>query len=54
MYFRDLAPNAVKTVPLDLVATIPGEYQAPASSAYLYYNDEHNTWRPGLAVKITR
>jgi hypothetical protein len=54
VYFRDLAPNAVKTVPLDLVATIPGEYQAPASSAYLYYNDEHKTWRPGLAVKITR
>jgi hypothetical protein len=31
---------------------VPGEYTAPASSAYLYYTDEHKTWQPGVAVKI--
>lgn len=52
VYFRDLKPSETKTVPLDLVAMVPGEYTAPASSAYLYYTDEHKTWQPGVAVKI--
>ncbi|MEW5851406.1 MAG: MG2 domain-containing protein [Myxococcota bacterium] len=53
LYFRDLKPAEQKTIPLDLVATVPGDYTAPASSAYLYYNDEHKTWAPALTVRIT-
>ena len=36
LYFDGLAPNAVVDVPLDLVATVPGEYRASASSGYLF------------------
>jgi hypothetical protein len=43
-YYRALAPNAVKQINLDLKAELPGEYEAPASSAYLYYTNEHKKW----------
>ncbi|MBL0311056.1 MAG: hypothetical protein IPP77_15735 [Bacteroidetes bacterium] len=43
-YFRALAPNAKKQINLDLKAEIPGEYEAPASNAYLYYTAEHKNW----------
>ena len=53
LYFRDMKPGEVKQVPIDLVANIPGEFTGPASSAYLYYNDEHRTWTDPLAINIT-
>ena len=43
-YYRSLAPNAQKQINLDLKAEIPGEYDAPASSAYLYYTSENKDW----------
>ncbi|MBP6731051.1 MAG: hypothetical protein KA149_03275 [Chitinophagales bacterium] len=43
-YYRSLAPGQQKQVNLDLKAEIPGEYDAPASSAYLYYTSEHKNW----------
>jgi hypothetical protein len=52
LYFRDMKPSESKTIPLDLVASVPGEYTGPASSAYLYYTDEHKVWAPALKVKI--
>jgi hypothetical protein len=52
LYLRDMKPSEVKTIPLDLLATVPGTYLAPSSSAYLYYTNEHKTWRDGLAVQI--
>jgi hypothetical protein len=53
LYFRDMKPTEVKHVPIDLVATVPGKYTGPASSAYLYYTDEHKYWADALAVEIT-
>jgi hypothetical protein len=44
VYYRGLAPKAVKEIILDLKAEMPGEYDAPASSAYLYYTNEYKTW----------
>jgi hypothetical protein len=44
VYYRGLAPKAVKEINLDLKAEMPGEYDAPASSAYLYYTNEFKTW----------
>jgi uncharacterized protein YfaS (alpha-2-macroglobulin family) len=44
VYYRCMAPNAVKEINLDLKAEMPGEYDAPASSAYLYYTNELKTW----------
>lgn len=52
LYFRDLKPSEEKTIPIDLVATVPGSYTGPASSAYLYYNDEKKDWAPELKVDI--
>jgi len=54
LYFRQLKPNQTRTIPITLVATVPGAYTAPASSAYLYYTDEHKTWANPVVVKITK
>jgi hypothetical protein len=43
-YFRNMAPNEKKEINLDLKAEMPGEFDAPASSAYLYYTNEYKCW----------
>ena len=43
-YFRHLDANAVKTIHLDLKADVPGEFEASASSAYLYYSNDAVVW----------
>ena len=53
LYFRDLKPGEVKKLALDLVATVPGRYTSPASSAYLYYNDSDKSWAAPLVINIT-
>ncbi|HEY1098223.1 MAG TPA: A-macroglobulin complement component, partial [Myxococcota bacterium] len=53
LYFRDLAPKAVHEIPIDLIAQVPGNYTAPASTAYLYYTDEHKVWAPALQTDVT-
>jgi hypothetical protein len=52
LYFRALAPNAVKDVPLELMATVPGTFTAPASRAYLYYTAEHKFWVEPTTVTV--
>lgn len=52
LYFRDLKPSAKHEIPLDLVATVPGEFSGPASAAYLYYTDDQKFWAPGVSVRI--
>jgi uncharacterized protein YfaS (alpha-2-macroglobulin family) len=52
LYWRALRASQTVSVPLSLVAAIPGRYTAPASRAYLYYTDEHKTWVPGLVATI--
>ena len=44
IYYRGLGPKAVKEINLDLKAEMPGVYDAPASSAYLYYTNEYKCW----------
>ena len=53
LYFRSLAPEAVKEIPLELVAMVPGTYQGPASQTYLYYSDDRKHWDAGVKVQIT-
>jgi uncharacterized protein YfaS (alpha-2-macroglobulin family) len=53
LYLRDMKPSEVKALPLDLVATVPGRYVAPASSAYLYYTDDQKAWVAGLTAEVT-
>ncbi|MEZ4959711.1 MAG: carboxypeptidase regulatory-like domain-containing protein [Saprospiraceae bacterium] len=43
-YFRQMEAGEVKNIHLDLKADLPGEYEAPASSAYLYYSNDAVVW----------
>ncbi|HET9622346.1 MAG TPA: MG2 domain-containing protein [Kofleriaceae bacterium] len=52
LYWRALAPAAKKDIALDLLATVPGHYEAPASSAYLYYTAEDKAWAPAVTVDV--
>jgi hypothetical protein len=52
LYFRDMEPEELRSVPIDLVAAVPGTYTGPASSAYLYYTNEHKDWAEPLRVTI--
>ncbi len=52
LYWRGLSPKETRTVTLSLTATIPGEYTAAASSAYLYYNDAEKGYVEGGKVNI--
>jgi hypothetical protein len=54
LYFRALPPKAHKELALDLVATVPGQYTGPASSAYLYYTAEHRAWASPVQVRVDR
>lgn len=51
-YFRQMAPQEVKTIHLDLKADVPGMFKAPASSAYLYYTNEYKDWQTGEHILI--
>ena len=52
LYYRQMKPSETRTINLDLKADIAGTYDAPASSAYLYYTDEHKTWTALDRVQI--
>ncbi len=52
LYYRQMKPSETRTINLDLKADIAGSYDAPASSAYLYYTDEHKVWTALDRVEI--
>lgn len=54
VYYRGMGPSAVKEINLDLKAEMPGTYDAPASSAYLYYTNEFKTWSATEKVTINK
>lgn len=51
-YYRALAPGAQKQINFDLKAEVPGEFEAPASSAYLYYTAEKKDWKKSERILI--
>jgi uncharacterized protein YfaS (alpha-2-macroglobulin family) len=51
-YFRQMEAQQQKTIHLDLKADLPGEYEAPASSAYLYYANDAVVWSKPERVVI--
>ncbi|MCE9573460.1 MAG: carboxypeptidase regulatory-like domain-containing protein [Deltaproteobacteria bacterium] len=53
LYWRALAPKAAHDIDLKLLAAVPGTYEAPASSAYLYYTAEDKAWAPPMVETIT-
>ncbi|MFK8105415.1 MAG: carboxypeptidase regulatory-like domain-containing protein [Saprospiraceae bacterium] len=52
LHFINLMPAAIKKIGLDLKADIPGTYNAYASSAYLYYDNEAVYWTATKGVSI--
>jgi len=54
VYYRGMGPKAVKVINLDLKAEMPGTYDSPASTAYLYYTNEFKTWCATDRVTIKR
>ena len=52
LYFRQMKPNEKRSVPIQLLAQVPGRYVAPPSSAYLYYTDEHRHYGRPLAIDV--
>ena len=53
LYLRALETGQKVTVPISLVAAIPGDYTGPASRAYRYYTDEQKVWVDPLRATIT-
>ncbi len=53
LYFREMAPDGVAVVNLDLKAEVAGTYTGAASCAYLYYYDELKHWAAGNRITIT-
>lgn len=52
LYLRHMQPKQQVKLPLDLLATVPGDYTAQASTAYLYYTNEHKAWVAGTRISI--
>lgn len=53
LYFREFNALETRKINIDVKAQVPGNYAGIASSAYLYYNNEHKNWNNGLLVEIT-
>lgn len=54
LYYRGFGPEEKRVINLDLKADIPGEFEAAASSAYLYYTNEHKSWEAGAKIRINK
>lgn len=52
LYWRGLDRKEKITVPISVIAAVPGKYTGPSSRSYLYYSDEHKKWFDGLKVEI--
>ncbi len=52
LYFRHLKKGEKKDIGIDLKADFVGNFQAPASSAYSYYNDNAKDWVAGTQLSI--
>lgn len=52
LYWRGLNANETRSLPIVLIAAIPGHFTGSASRAYLYYTDEHKMWVKGQEVEV--
>jgi len=54
LYWDGLAATETHSVDLDLVASLPGTFAGPASSAWPYYDDTYRTWADELEIDVRR
>ena len=52
LYWRGMKAKEERRVSFDLTAAIPGRFEGPASSAYLYYGDDVKSWAAGLRMSV--
>jgi len=52
LYYRGLIAGEKRTINLDLKADIAGRFEAAASVAYLYYENEYRDWEKGVELII--
>jgi uncharacterized protein YfaS (alpha-2-macroglobulin family) len=52
LYWRALAANRTQSIPIRLIASVPGQYVGPASRTYLYYTDQYKHWVSGERVTV--
>jgi len=52
LYWRDMAPEEQHNVTISTVGQIPAKSKGPASSGYLYYEDENKHWIESMKVEI--
>lgn len=52
LHFERLRANEIKTISFDLKADIPGTYEAPASTAFLYYEHQLRHWVSPQSIAI--
>ncbi len=52
LYYSEMDANATKNMVLDLKTEVAGQYYMPASSAYLYYDDQHKSWASPKTIQI--
>jgi uncharacterized protein YfaS (alpha-2-macroglobulin family) len=53
VYLRHLREDTTVTIPLDLLAAVPGTYTAPVSTAWVYYDDDVRAAAEALGVEVT-
>ncbi|MES2575210.1 MAG: TonB-dependent receptor plug domain-containing protein [Bacteroidota bacterium] len=51
-YFRKIDAKETRKINMDLKAIVPGNYKGVASSAYLYYENEHKNWNKGIEIEV--
>lgn len=51
-HFESLAPNETRRIDLDLRADISGVFEAPASQAFLYYDNDQRVWSKPEVITI--
>jgi len=51
-YFNYLEANGKVNVTFNVLARIPGTFEGQASRSYIYYDNEHQRYIPGLKCKI--
>jgi hypothetical protein len=52
LYLAGLPAGGKRELTLDLTAEFPGEFEGPATSAYLYYDDDRKDWAAPLSIRI--
>jgi len=52
LYWRGFTANESRSIPIKLIAQVPGNYTAASSRVYPYYTDENKHWEAGHSIEV--